>query len=362
MKKRNAVLNSNAAGYPRPRGLYDPAYEHDSCGVGFIAKLNGIPDHSLVSNSIKILINLEHRGAVGGDKGTGDGAGLMLQLPDKFFRAHEGELDFKLPKAGDYAVAMVFLPANSTIRAKCKKEFENFVEQENCLVLGWRKVPVHNDHLGELAKSTQPEIEQLFILKGKISSDAFERKLYVIRRLIEKEVLSWKDVDTSQFYVTSFSSKTIIYKGLLTGTQLSTFYPDLKNKTFISAFSIVHQRYSTNTLPTWNLAQPFRNLAHNGEINTLRGNINRMRARESHISSVLFGEDIDKINPILVETGSDSAIFDNALELLIMAGRSLPHSIMMMVPEAYGPRIKMSEDKRAFYEYHSALMEPWDGR
>ncbi|MBN2413525.1 glutamate synthase large subunit [candidate division KSB1 bacterium] len=361
MDKSSNLLNYNAAGFPGARGLYDPAYEHDSCGVGFIAKLNGEPDHSLVVNSIKILINLEHRGAVGGDKGTGDGAGLMLQIPDKFFQSRDSGLDFKLPKAGDYAVAMVFLPTESTLLNKCKKEFENIVRQEDCRVLGWRKVPVHNDHLGELAKSTQPQIEHLFVSKEKMNTEAFERKLYVIRRLIEKQVLKWNDVDTSQFYVPSFSCKTIIYKGLLTGTQLSTFYPDLKNNNFTSAFSIVHQRYSTNTLPTWNLAQPFRHLAHNGEINTLRGNINRMRARESHISSALFGEDIEKIKPILIENGSDSSIFDNGLELLLLAGRSLPHSVMMMVPEAYGPRIKMSEDKRAFYEYHSALMEPWDG-
>jgi len=353
--------NVNAAGIPRLFGLYDPALEHDSCGVGFIARLDGVPTHSLVENSIKILINLEHRGAVGGDKGTGDGSGLMLQLPDQFFRSCEKELGFQLPPNGEYAVAMVFLPTDVALREKCKAQFVQFTVQEGCKFLGWRKVPVYNDHLGDLAKSTQPYIEQMFVTCDSYSSDAFERKLYVIRRLMENAALKWMDQDTSQFYVASFSSKIIVYKGLLTGTQLTTFYPDLLNEQFISSFSIVHQRYSTNTLPTWNLAQPFRALAHNGEINTLRGNINRMRARESHITSELLGDDVDKIKPVLVEAGSDSSIFDNALELLIMAGRSLPHAIMMMVPEAHGPKIKMSEDKRAFYEYHSALMEPWDG-
>ncbi len=351
----------NAAGIPRPFGLYDPALEHDSCGVGFIARLDGVPDHSLVEDSIKILINLEHRGAIGGDKGTGDGAGVMLQLPDQLFRSCEKELGFQLPPVGEYAVAMVFLPTDKALQEKCKAQLVQFVEQEGCKFLGWRKTPIHNGHLGDLARSTQPHIEQLFISCASYSNAAFERKLYVIRRLIENTVMNWADQDVSQFYVASFSSKIIVYKGLLTGTQLTTFYPDLLNEQFISPFSIVHQRYSTNTLPTWNLAQPFRNLAHNGEINTLRGNMNRMRARESHINSELLGDDIEKIKPVLMESGSDSGIFDNALELLIMAGRSLPHAIMMMVPEAHGPKIKMSEDKRAFYEYHSALMEPWDG-
>ncbi len=362
MKNNSHTLPLNAAGHPlHPQGLYDPAFEHDACGVGFIARLNGIPDHSLVLDSIKILVNLEHRGAIGGDAGTGDGAGLLLQLPDAFFQSSDSGISFKLPKAGEYAVAMIFLPKDADVRKRCVKTCESIVEKEGCKVLGWRTVPVHNDHLGVLAKSTQPEIVQLFVHGCKLAGEAFERKMYVMRRVMEKEVLGWKNVDASQFYVASFSAKTIVYKGLLTGTQLSTFYPDLSSKNFLSAFSIVHQRYSTNTLPTWKLAQPFRTLAHNGEINTLRGNINRMRSREAKIQSEFFGKDINKLKPILIEDGSDSAIFDNGLELLIMAGRSLPHAAMMMVPEAFGPKIKMSEDKRAFYEYHSALMEPWDG-
>ncbi|OGC00966.1 glutamate synthase subunit alpha [candidate division KSB1 bacterium RBG_16_48_16] len=349
----------NAAGYGKPLGLYDPAFDHDSCGVGFIARTDAMPQHSLVIDAIRILVNLEHRGAVGGDKSTGDGAGLLLQLPDGFFRTIG--LDFALPEPGDYAVAMTFLPTNAALAERCKEAFEETVENEGCEVLGWRSVPTSNRGLGRLALSTEPAVAQLFVGRGRWPREAFERKLYVIRRLIEKEVGGWRDVDASQFYVPSFSCKTIVYKGLFTGSQIQPYYLDLSQEDFASCFSLVHQRYSTNTLPTWNLAQPFRYLAHNGEINTLRGNINRMRGREAIIRSALFGDDIEKIKPVLITTGSDSAILDNALELIVLAGRSLPHAMMMMVPEAYGPKIKMSEAKLAFYEYHSALMEPWDG-
>src|SRR3990172_1189836 len=349
----------NAAGYGKLLGLYDPAFDHDSCGVGFIARTDAMPQHSLVIDAIRILVNLEHRGAVGGDKSTGDGAGLLLQLPDGFFRTIG--LDFALPEPGDYAVAMTFLPTNAALAERCKEAFEETVENEGCEVLGWRSVPTSNRGLGRLALSTEPAVSQLFVGRGRWPWEAFERKLYVIRRLIEKEVGGWRDVDASQFYVPSFSCKTIVYKGLFTGSQIQPYYLDLSQEDFASCFSLVHQRYSTNTLPTWNLAQPFRYLAHNGEINTLRGNINRMRGREAIIRSALFGDDIEKIKPVLITTGSDSAILDNALELIVLAGRSLPHAMMMMVPEAYGPKIKMSEAKLAFFEYHSALMEPWDG-
>ena len=349
----------NAAGFAQPHGLYDPANDHDSCGVGFVAQIDGIPEHSIVSNSVQVLINLEHRGAVGGDKSTGDGAGLLLQMPDEFFRTRD--LDFTLPEYGDYAVAMVFLPTDNQLEYKCKKAFEKNVLEEGCEILGWRTVPITNSHLGKLALSTEPTTAQLFVSRGKWERSQFERKLYVIRRMVEKEVAEWNAVDSSQFYISSFSSRTIIYKGLLTGTQIPVYYEDLNDELFKAAFALVHQRYSTNTLPTWNLAQPFRYLAHNGEINTLRGNINRMKAREAIIKSDLFGDDIEKIKPIVIENGSDSAILDNALELIVLAGRSLPHAMMMMVPEAYGPKMKLSEAKRAFYEYHSALMEPWDG-
>ena len=360
MTQRTPPL-TNAAGFRKASGLYDPAYEHDACGVGFIVRLDAKPDHKIVTDGVKILINLEHRGAIGGDKGTGDGAGLLFRLPDEFFRSIEDQLGFTVPPFGDYAVGMVFLPTDAGLRTDCKSAFEKIAKQEGAEVLGWRPVPVENGHLGDLARSTQPVIEQLFLSRGTLPPDQFERKLYTIRRLIEKLVLTWKDVDVSQFYVVTLSSRIITYKGLITGTQLTTFYQDVNHKKFKSPFALVHQRFSTNTLPTWQLAQPFRALAHNGEINTLRGNINRMRAREQRIQSPLFAEDIEKIKPIIIEDGSDSAIFDNALELLIQAGRSLPHAIMMMIPEAYGPEIRMSTDKQAFYEYHSALMEPWDG-
>jgi glutamate synthase (NADPH) large chain len=352
---------TNAAGFRKARGLYDPAFEHDACGVGFIARLDAKPDHKIVTDGIKILINLEHRGAIGGDKSTGDGAGLLFKLPDQFFRSIEDQIGFAVPDSDDYAVGMIFLPTDNALRSDCKSICEKVAIHEGTTVLGWRQVPIENGHLGAQARSTQPIIEQLFIARKDIPQEEFERKLYVIRRSAEKQVGSWSGVDSSQFYIVTLSSRVIAYKGLINGSQLPTFYSDVNDKNFKTPFALVHQRFSTNTLPTWQLAQPFRWLAHNGEINTLRGNINRMRAREDNISSPLFGDDIEKIKPILVDRGSDSAIFDNALELLIQAGRSLPHAIMMMIPEAYGPQIRMSRDKQAFYEYHSSLMEPWDG-
>ncbi len=349
----------NAAGWPKPFGLYDPAFEHDSCGVGFLSRLDGKANHAVVWEALQILIHLEHRGAIGGDKSTGDGAGVMVPLPDAFFR--ECCPKFRLPAPGKYASGTVFLPTDKKLAGRCQRVFEKLAEQEGLEVLGWREVPINNGMLGSLAKSTEPHIRQIFLLPGKIRPDHFEQKLYVVRRLVEKEVSEWQEVDTSSFYVCSLSSRIIVYKGLLTGTQLSQYYPDLLEDSFQASFAVVHQRYSTNTLPTWHLAQPLRFLAHNGEINTLGGNIIRMRAREALLKSSVLGDDLEKVLPVIVPGGSDSAIFDNVLELLVMAGRSLPHAMMMMIPEACGPRIQMSEDKRAFYEYHAALMEPWDG-
>jgi glutamate synthase (NADPH/NADH) large chain len=351
----------NAAGVPAPTGLYDPAYEHDSCGVGFVARLTALPDHSIVENAVQVLVNLEHRGAIGGDESTGDGAGLLLQIPDAFFRFGCRDLRFPLPHPGQYGTGMVFLPTDPALAIRCEKAIERNARAEGCPALGWRDIPVNPDTLGDLARTTMPTIRQVFLSGDSFEGDAFERKLYVIRRLAVKEVRGLTGCDASQFYIPSLSSRTIVYKGLLTGSQLTTFFPDLRDPSFASAFAVVHQRFSTNTLPTWYLAQPFRYLAHNGEINTLRGNINRMRAREAVLHSELFGADIEKIKPVIIEDGSDSAIFDNALELLLMGGRSVPHAMMMMVPEAFGPKFHMSEDKRAFYEYHSAIMEPWDG-
>ncbi|MGC9363857.1 MAG: glutamate synthase large subunit [Fidelibacterota bacterium] len=355
---RNIPFRRFADGSLPKQGLYDPRHEHDSCGIGFVADLDGIPKHRLISDGIMILTNLEHRGAVGGDKATGDGAGLLIQIPDEFFRLNCSEI--KLPAPGEYSVAMVFLPTRRQLAERCRKLIERTVESEGCEMLGWRQVPTDRSGLGALAKSTEPVINQLFIARGSIAQNRFEQKLYVIRRSVEKAAAAWK-TDTTQFYISSMSSRIIVYKGLLTGTQLPQYYPDLCQPTLKSAFTLLHQRFSTNTLPGWNLAQPFRYIAHNGEINTLQGNIFRMKAREAFLKSPVFGEDIEKLKPIILESGSDSAIFDNVLELLVLAGRSLPHAMMMMVPEAYGPRIQMSEDKRAFYEFHSSIMEPWDG-
>ncbi len=255
---------------------------------------------------------------------------------------------------------MVFLPSDAALSDRCQQAFERIAQAEGCGVVGWRRVAVNPGPLGELAQATQPEVRQILLARRDIPRAAFERKLYVIRRLVEKEVAAFAE-DASRFCVASLSSRTVVYKGMLTATQLPQFYPDLRDERFESAFGIVHQRYSTNTFPMWRLAQPFRILAHNGEINTLRGNITRMRAREALIASELFGPDLEKIKPVILEGGSDSAMLDNVAELLLMSGRSLPHVMMMLVPEAWGAKFLMSEDKRAFYEYHSAVMEPWDG-
>ena len=354
-------LQTDAAGRPLPHGLYDPAWEHDSCGVGFVARLDAQPHHHVVEDAVQILVNLEHRGAVGGDKATGDGAGLLLQIPDAFFRKTITAGAAPLPDAGAYAVGMIFLPTDATLAARCVAAVESAARGEGAEVLAWRDVPASGSHLGELARSTQPAVRQVFLGRSGIPADAFERKLYVIRRRIEKEAASWTDCDAGQFYISSLSSHTVVYKGMLRGTQLVAFYPDLGDEAFTSAFAVVHQRYSTNTFPTWSLAQPMRMLGHNGEINTLRGNVTHMRAREADLASDALGGDLAKLLPVVVEGGSDSAMFDNVLELLVMAGRSLPHAAMMMVPEAWGPKFHMSDDKRSFYEYHAAIMEPWDG-
>ncbi|MHC4454544.1 MAG: glutamate synthase central domain-containing protein, partial [Planctomycetota bacterium] len=362
MLKINNFKNVNQAGLPEKHGLYDPKYEHDACGVGFVANIDGTPTHTIVKNSIQVSINLEHRGAIGSDKLTGDGGGLLLQIQDSFFREVCAEDGLELPSCGKYGVGMFFMPQEGFKIEQCKKTLQDIVEAEDCIILGWRDVPINADSLGEISRSTQPSVHQVFVTSENLEGEIFERKLYVIRRSIEKEILSWTDEDYSQFYACSFSHKTIVYKGLLTGSQLPVFFPDLNNPRFTSAFAIIHQRYSTNTFPAWNLAQPFRYLAHNGEINTLRGNINQMKAREKNLESELFGDDIEKIKPVIQnEYGSDSAVFDNVFELLVKAGRSLSHSAMMMVPEACGKKYYMSEDKRAFYEYHASFMEPWDG-
>lgn len=343
------------------RSLYSPEFEHDSCGVGFVANIDGPPSHTIIQNAVRVLINLEHRGAVNSDQTTGDGAGVLVQIPDLYLRKRCLDEGISLPGAGDYGVAMLFLPSDDAAASLCKAALEKAAEEELCPVLGWRDVPVVPDAIGALARRACPRVSQMFISRGPHTGDAFERKLYVIRRLAEKEIDDRDTPELSQFYIPSLSSRTIVYKGFMNGADLPHFYPDLEDGDFLSRFAVVHQRYSTNTFPSWSLAHPFRYVAHNGEINTLSGNRNHMQSREADMSSPLFGEDLEKILPVITRGGSDSSTFDNALELLVMAGRSLPHAVMMMIPEAWGNKYLMSEDKRAFYEYHAALMEPWDG-
>ena len=343
------------------RGLLIQDYERGACGVGILARLDAEAKHEVIQDAVRVLTNLEHRGAVGGDKSTGDGAGVLIQIPDALFRREVAQLGHELPSAGDYAVGMIFLPVAESAAEKCMRNLEVIAEKEGSGIICWRDVPTNENLLGTYSKSTKPNIRQLFLKRNGIPKDAFERKLYVIRRLAEKSVGDWPSDDFTQFYVPSLSALTIVYKGLLTGSQLNGFYPDLKDLLVASPYALVHQRYSTNTQPTWDLAQPFRLAAHNGEINTLRGNLHQMRAREADLASSFFGEDLEKVKPVLVEDGSDSSIFDNMAELLVRAGRPISHAMMIMVPEAWGPRFIMSADKRAFYEYYSAIMEPWDG-
>jgi glutamate synthase (NADPH) large chain len=337
---------------PRPRGLYDPAWEHDSCGVAFVARLDGVASHETVVRAIRALANLEHRGAAGADADTGDGAGMTLRLPDALFRSELGEM---LPPLGAYGVAVCFLPREESRAAALQELLEHVVAAEGQRVLGWRDVPVDPSCLGSVAAATAPQVRQLFVAAARgLSADAFERKLYVIRRVAELQA-------GAELVVPSFSARTLVYKGMLTPAQLAGYYADLRDERTQSSLALVHSRYSTNTFPSWELAHPYRMIAHNGEINTLRGNVNWMRARESQLASPLFGDDLRKVLPVVRPGGSDSATFDNVLELLVLAGRSLPHAIMMMIPEAYGGRDDLPEELSGFYAYHQCLMEPWDG-
>jgi glutamate synthase (NADPH/NADH) large chain/glutamate synthase (ferredoxin) len=339
---------------PQADGLYHPSFEHDACGVAMVARLDNAPTHEVVTRALEALDNLEHRGAEGADTTTGDGAGILVQLPDAFFRA---VVDFELPEQGRYGVGVCFLPHDPAVRGKLEELLERNVRVEGQRVLGWRDVPVDEAHVGTTANASRPYVKQLFIGAGpgfENDQDAFERKLYVIRRIVE--LASGPD-----FYAPSFSSRTCVYKGMLISYQLRGFYPDLQDERFASAMALVHSRFSTNTFPSWDLAHPYRVIAHNGEINTLMGNVNWMRARESQLASELFGLDLQKVMPIVRPGGSDSATFDNVLELLMLAGRSLPHAVMMMIPEAYQDRDDLSDELKGFYAFHSCLMEPWDG-
>ena len=345
---------------PPKQGLYDPANEHDACGVGFVAHIKGEKRHEIVRQGLTILERLHHRGAVGADPRAGDGAGLLLQLPDEFFRA---VVDFELPAAGEYAVGMMFLPRDDAARAEAQKTVEGYVAFEGQRLLGWRDVPVDNSGLGYSVLPTEPVIRQVFIGCGDSCGDqqAFERKLLVIRKQIENRIHDLAIDPSRAFYFTSLSSRTIVYKGMLLAGQVGEYYQDLGDERMVSALALVHQRFSTNTFPTWDLAHPFRMIAHNGEINTLRGNVNWMAARRKSMASEVLGSDLDKIWPLIPEGQSDSACFDNALELLVAGGYSLAHAMMMLIPEAWAGNPLMDKDRRSFYEYHAALMEPWDG-
>jgi glutamate synthase (ferredoxin) len=353
------------AGPPEAQGLYDPANEHDACGVGFVAHVKGKKSHAIVRQALQVLINLQHRGACGCEANTGDGAGILIQIPDRFFRAQAERLSIDLPAAGSYGAGLIFLPVDADRRQRVKAIFERIVAEEGQRVLGWRDVPTDNRALGASAVAVQPSCEQVLIGRGADDAPAddsrFERKLYVIRKRIEHAVDALPPEDGKEFYVVSLSSHTLIYKGMLNAGQIDAMFPDLTDPTMESALALVHQRFSTNTFPSWPLAHPYRYVAHNGEINTLRGNINWMKAREALLESDVLGEDLAKILPIIRQGGSDSAIFDNVLELLVMSGRSLPHAILMMIPEPWQNNESMSPERRAFYEYHSSLMEPWDG-
>ena len=353
-------LGSN--GLPEAQGLYDPANERDACGIGFVVNIKGQKSHEILTKGIQILVNLTHRGACGCDPETGDGAGVLIQIPHKFFARVCQKEGFTLPLPGEYGVGMVFLPVEKAQRLKCEGILERIVREEGLSVLGWRDTPIDGTAIGRVARNSQPYIEQIFVRRGPgMSEEQLERKLYVVRKRAEAEIARSDMPDKGFFYVPSLSARTIVYKGLLLAPQIAHFYEELSDPDVMTALCLVHQRFSTNTFPSWQLAHPFRYIAHNGEINTLKGNVAWMHARQSVLRSDLFGDDIRKLFPIIQPGGSDSANFDNALELLYQAGRSMPHAMAMLIPEAWASNPHMNPDKRAFYEYHASLMEPWDG-
>jgi len=351
-------------GLPPKQGLYDPQFEHDACGVGFIVNMKGKKSHEVVQQGIQILVNLDHRGACGCEPNTGDGAGILIQLPHKFFTKAAKENGFVLPAPGRYGVAMIYMAKDETDRHHCERVFERVVREEGHSVLGWRTVPTDSSSLGPTAVATEPFVRQCFIERNvrKAKDElAFERKLYVIRKRALTEIRNSGERGTQEWYMPSVSCRTIVYKGMLMPAQVDAYYPELRDPDMESALALVHSRFSTNTFPSWERSHPYRYIAHNGEINTLRGNINWMHARQSMFESDLFGKDIKKIFPIINPTGSDSAMFDNCLELLVLGGRPLAHAMMMMIPEPWTNHESMSDERKAFYEYHSCLMEPWDG-
>ena len=349
-------------GLPERQGLYDPSNERDACGIGFVVNFKGEKSHDIIEKGIQVLINLTHRGACGCDPRTGDGAGILIQIPHRFFEKQCAKLGFTLPPEGEYGIGMVFLPVEPQPRLQCEGIIERIVQEEGLSVIGWRDTPINVDAIGRVARASQPYIEQIFIRGGQgMSQDELERKLYIVRKRAESEIFGSDMKDKGFFYIPSMSSRTIIYKGLLLAPQISSFYRELSDPDAVSALCLVHQRFSTNTFPTWQLAHPFRYICHNGEINTLKGNKNWMHARQSVLRSELFGDDLKKLFPVIQPNGSDSASLDNAVELLCMSGRSLPHAMAMLIPEAWDADFTMAAEKKAFYEFHASLMEPWDG-
>src|SRR6478672_3056279 len=333
---------------PPAEGLYDPSLEKDSCGVGFIANIKGKKSHQIVSDAINILCNLEHRGAVGADPRAGDGAGILVQIPHAFFARKTAALGFKLPEPGHYAIGALFMPKETAWRKVIQSIIAEQIKQEGLLLLGWRDVPTDNSSLGETVKPTEPANMQVFIGRNGVvkTDEEFERRLYILRKSISQAIYQRRERGLASYYPCSMSCRTVIYKGMFLADQLGKYYPDLHEKDFESALALVHQRFSTNTFPTWSLAHPYRMIAHNGEINTLRGNVNWMAARQASVASELYGKDISRLWPISYEGQSDTACFDNALEFLVQGGYSLPHAVMMMIPEAWAGNPLMDEERR----------------
>jgi glutamate synthase (ferredoxin) len=356
-------MKEHILGLPPKQGLYDPQFEKDACGMGFVASIKGVKSHKVIRQALHLLENMEHRGGQGSEPNTGDGAGILLQIPHAFFSAELEKQGIALPKEGDYAAGMIFMPHDETARAAIEREVETIIAEEGQTLIGWRTVPTNDEKLGESALAVKPYVRQLFIGKDASLADtlAFERKLYVIRKRAELAIRYAGKDGGNMFYFSSLSSKKIVYKGMLTTEQVRSFYVELNDETVVSAMALVHSRFSTNTFPSWERAHPFHYLIHNGEINTLRGNVNWMHARQTLFASELFGDDLEKIKPIINPDGSDTAMFDNTLEFLHLSGRSLPHVAMMMVPEPWSGNESMDDERKAFYEYHSTLIEPWDG-
>ena len=346
---------------PKNQGMYDKRHEKDSCGVGFVAHIKGVKSHAIVAQGLQLLTNLTHRGATGYDPKLGDGAGLLMQMPDAFMRKEAALLNITLPAAGQYAIGIAFLPQGEANRAACEALVTQIIAEENQTFLGWRNVPVDSSNIADAARAVEPVMRQVMIASTASDQTVFERKCFVIRKRIEHAVRALKLDDPAQFYMPSLSSRTIVYKGMLLANEVGIYYKDLVDETVVSALALVHQRFSTNTFPAWDLAHPFRMIAHNGEINTVQGNVNWMAARHETMKSAIIGEDLEKLWPLISDGQSDSACFDNCLELLVAGGYSLPHAMMMLIPEAWSSNNMMDDDRRAFYEYHAALMEPWDG-